>query len=102
MFVLEKLIDVIAPHNCLSCDAEGSVLCPNCKKTAPKPIPSRCYICRAQTDEFKVCERCRHKSHLQHVWVASDYGGMAKRLVQLYKFERGQSAAAIIANFMAQ
>jgi ComF family protein len=37
---------------------------------------------------------------LKHVWAATDYDGFAKRLVQAFKYERAQAAAAIIASSM--
>ncbi|HSX45278.1 MAG TPA: phosphoribosyltransferase family protein [Candidatus Saccharimonadales bacterium] len=100
MFVLERLISVIAPFNCLSCGQEGSLICSNCASLV-LPLPSRCYICKAVTENFQVCKRCRSKSRLNHVWVATEYSDLAKELLHFYKFERGQSANRAISSYMS-
>lgn len=66
------------------------------------PIPSRCYRCRAITDNFSVCSRCRPNSRLSHVWVCTGYDGLAKQLLQVYKFQRAQTGAKSIGGFMSQ
>ena len=101
MFVLERLIGVIAPHYCLACGGEGDLVCNNCASAVAIPLPSRCYVCKATTDDFVVCDRCRVKSHLRHVWISAQYSGLAKQLVQVYKFERGQEGAKFISKSMA-
>ncbi len=101
MFILERIISAIAPHNCLGCGREGSLLCVWCSPDAAIPLPSRCYICRAITTDFAVCSKCRPKSKLKKVWVSTEYDGLAKKLVHSYKFQRAQSAAADIGRLMA-
>lgn len=102
MFVLERLISVIAPHSCLVCGQEGSLICADCASDATIRLPSRCYVCKMVTNNFAVCERCKPKSRLRHVWVSAEYNGLAKGLIQFYKFERGQAGAKVIAGQMAE
>lgn len=101
MFITERLISIIAPHLCLNCGAEGSVLCNWCKFDAITPLPPRCYNCRAITIDSRVCPKCKPNSRLQHVWVATEYEGVAKELTKLFKFDRAQGAAQVIGQAMA-
>ena len=102
MFILERLINVIAPNDCLVCGTEGSILCDWCKPDAMLAIPSRCYQCQKQTQDFLVCRKCQSRSKLKHVWVVTEYNDVAKNLVQSLKFSYMREAALVIAEYMAE
>jgi ComF family protein len=102
MFLLERLISSVAPHRCIKCGGEGSVLCAWCLPDSMPPLPSRCYNCRAITDNSRVCTKCRPTSRLGHVWVRTSYEDNAKRLIHNFKFERVQDSASVIAQLMAE
>src|SRR3989344_738696 len=97
MFVVERVISLVAPHNCLNCDDEGKLLCAWCLPDAFAAVPPRCYKCYRETENSLVCKRCRKTVRLKHVWVATEYEGLAKELVHKFKYERAQAAAQIIA-----
>lgn len=101
MKFLEPIIKPIAPHECLSCEKEGALLCDWCRLTLG-PVPSRCYRCRSQAVEYATCVKCRRSSPLEHVWIVSEYQGVSKRLVGKLKFERAKAAATEIADIMAE
>lgn len=102
MSLIDKLIGLIAPHSCIKCGEEGSVVCGWCLPGLTAPLPSRCYACRAATTESRVCSRCRRKSRLRHVWVRTTYDGAAKQLVYDFKFGRKIAAAEPIALMMKE
>jgi ComF family protein len=97
MNVVEQIFSVIAPHNCLICGAEGSVVCAWCLPDAFPRLPNRCYQCHALTPSSRVCKNCRRKSNLKNVWVMSEYENVAKNLLHALKFERASAGARIIA-----
>jgi ComF family protein len=100
MLTIEEFISIFAPHTCLSCSMEGSLLCGWCRAEGIPPVPSRCYRCRKQTREYETCKQCRRQSKLGHVWVSGEYEGLAKDLVFKFKFERAKAAAHTIADLM--
>jgi len=100
MALLERIINTVAPHSCLICDREGKLLCNWCLPDACPSLPSRCYRCKAVTDNSRTCDKCRAQTKLKHVWVRSDYGGAAKGLIHNLKFTGAQAAAPIIASYM--
>lgn len=101
MLLTEKIVSIIAPHNCLICSIEGELLCRGCLADAALPLPPRCYSCRAQSADSAVCPKCRRHSPLSHVWVCADYEGVAKKLVHHFKFGPARSGAKLIAEIMA-
>lgn len=102
MIVLDKFLDVIAPHDCIICGEEGRLLCEWCKPDACLPVPDICYRCHALSTGGLVCQKCRPKTPLRYVKVRANYEGAARELIQLLKFERAKSAAAVIAELTAE
>lgn len=98
--MFEKLIAVLAPHSCIVCSDEGSILCLLCANDTITPVPSRCYRCFAITADSAVCVKCRPNTALRHVWVRTDYANIARELVYRLKFDRAQAAAKEIARML--
>ncbi|MDQ5886180.1 MAG: competence protein ComFC [Patescibacteria group bacterium] len=102
MSVLDKIVAFIAPHNCLSCSYEGSLLCADCMSELGSLTPDRCFRCNRQSPSSKTCPACRRVSTLNHVWIRSEYKGVPKELVQKLKFERAIAVADVIAEAMTK
>ena len=96
MYILEKLISKIAPHLCLQCNKEGELICKDCWPDVVSSVPSRCYKCFAQTENFKVCKKCIKQTGLRQVRVISTYNDLPKRLIGSMKFEEKRVGAEII------
>ena len=97
MNLIERLIDVVAPHSCTVCQKEGDLVCPACFCDAFPPLPGRCYRCYKLMPQSRTCDKCRRHSKLHHVWVSTDYDGVAKDLLHKLKFGRAKAAAQIVA-----
>lgn len=97
---LERLISVVAPFSSLGCGKEGTILCNICSADLLGTIPSRCYRCHVATSQYAVCANCKRKVALKHVWVATEYAGIIKDLVRVYKFERAKAAHGVIASLL--
>ncbi len=97
MNIAEKMISLLAPHECLGCNREGSLLCSSCRIIAITTLPSRCFVCHKATRQSAVCESCKHTIPLEHVWVATEYSELPKQLVYKLKFGRASAAAQSIA-----
>lgn len=99
---MERIIAGLAPHLCLGCGEEGSVVCDWCQPDFATPLPDRCYKCKVQTESSLVCKKCRRESRLGHVWARTEYDARAKQLIHDFKFVRKQAAAKKIAQMMAE
>ncbi len=101
MSALDTLLSIVAPHECVGCGSEGSILCFNCINSITSP-PDRCYRCHKVSTDSAVCQTCRRSSNLKHVWVVADYENEAKAVIQKFKFERAYAAASVIAGLMSE
>lgn len=99
---METIISLLAPHRCIGCGLEGTLLCESCRTVSIIAPPSRCFLCHKATSQHQVCASCRRKSGLHHVWVAAEYDETAKRLIHKLKFARAQAAASVLAEIMAE
>lgn len=100
MSLVERLIGTLAPHNCLNCGQEGTLLCRWCLPDSCPPLPAQCYRCHRLSPDSRVCARCRSRTPLGYVWLRAEYDGLAKQLIYELKFGRNQAAAAVIAELM--
>ena len=100
MPLLDAVLSLLAPHDCLLCGAEGVLLCGRCSELELAPVPSRCYRCKSISADFGVCDKCRKQTSLRHVWVRTLYTDTAKLPLLAYKFERARSAHVPLARAM--
>jgi competence protein ComFC len=102
MAVLDKVIGWLAPPLCVGCGVEGMNICPSCSGSNIIPFGERCFNCNSLSAGSRTCEKCRQKGFPRCVWVTTDYAGLAKELVQIYKFAHQRVAASSIAELMAE
>jgi competence protein ComFC len=102
MRVLDTVIGWLAPPVCLGCGVEGFSFCFECSISNIIPFGERCFNCNSLSVKSASCDRCRNNDPPRHVWVSTDYEGVVKSLVQLYKFGHQRVAAKSIANLMSE
>ncbi len=100
MPLLDAVLSIVAPHDCLVCGNEGKLICEWCAPDAFPALPSRCYRCKHIAIDFAVCESCRRDGGLRHVWVRTDYDNAAKELMRLYKYEHARVANLAVVRAM--
>lgn len=101
MSLLEAVIGLVAPAQCISCGDEGVVLCPACSAAEIIAYGERCWSCGTVSQGGRTCPRCR-KSSPRFVWLSTNYEGAAKKLINVYKFSGQRAAAASLAAIMAE
>ena len=101
MSILEQLVNLYAPHICVGCGFEGSLLCSGCR-TKLAPQTACCYRCNSPRRLGRTCSTCRHVTRLVSVNCVTSYSGLSKDLLWALKFDRAQAAAEIIGGVMAQ
>ncbi len=97
MRIIEHFYRIIAPHECVVCGHEGTLLCRACSNKSLEVIPQRCYRCNKLSPQNKTCVTCRNHSVLTHAWVRTIYNETAKKVVHNLKFEFAKDAAKTIA-----
>lgn len=93
--MIDRLLQIIAPHYCYGCGILPSPLCPNCKYDIEDEPFSGCVMCAAPT-AVGICHTC--SSAFSRAWCVSERSGPMKRLINAYKFERVRSAYAPLAD----
>ena len=102
MFIIEKMLDIIAPDTCLGCGREGSLTCGECfdtKATASLPC---CYKCQKFMAGSITCKDCKKKSPISAVWVCVVYGGHVKDVVHAVKYRPSKSGARRLGVLLAR
>lgn len=101
MNIIQKIISVIAPHQCVGCRREGSLLCESCFHEHQIEIAERCIECNAIAVDARTCESCKKRRHLpRNVWAVSDYDGVVKELLLKLKFGNASAAAETLGDYM--
>lgn len=98
--MIDHLLSILAPYECLGCAAEGSLLCTACIQQLPA-IPERCYSCRMPSANARTCSVCGKASSLHSVWAGTNYGGTAKDLVWRLKSSGARRAVRQMAAHLA-
>lgn len=98
--MLDSLLSALAPHECLGCNIEGRLVCGDCRAALAVP-DKRCYKCHKPGRSQATCGVCRLDSPLASVQAATRYTELSKELVHKLKFGRARSAAAEIADIIA-
>lgn len=83
MSFIDKIMAILAPHDCLGCFAEGALLCQTCLAALPSAAPKRL-----------------DGPDLVLVHSATLYSGVAKDLIWKLKSSGAQEAARIMASAM--
>jgi ComF family protein len=102
MSFTEQIIGWLAPPLCVGCGAEGSTLCVGCSESEILPYGCRCWRCGAITPLPQACKSCKSFGGPRRVWLTTQYDGLAKELVQVYKFGQYRAAAKNLSELMVQ
>jgi ComF family protein len=94
--MIEKLMEFIAPDECLNCGKEGVCLCDECKSLVLTNKKPACAICNRLDERGKTCSSCYAKSKLSGASIAFRYEGVAKDIVKGLKFENKRSYARFL------
>lgn len=100
MSIIDHILSMLAPYECLGCGVEGGLLCANCTGRLPV-VPQRCYRCFESSAGALTCAGCRAACNLHQVLAATMYGGVAKELVVSLKFSGARQAARQMADCLS-
>lgn len=101
MSLAEALIGILAPPTCVGCGTEGRGLCLACRETDILPYGEKCFSCGQLSPRARTCDRCRRSGGPRHVWVSTDYNGLARELIAVYKFQHQRAIVSTLAEVMA-
>lgn len=100
--LLEKLLAIIAPHDCIMCSNEGNMVCISCRGELADEQLCRCHVCGVPSADYAPCERCRGKTALDALYILGSYEAELRELVSRLKFSGARQIAADIAPVLAE
>jgi ComF family protein len=92
MSLINRILAVLTPYECLMCTDEGDLLCLDCIQQLTS-FPEECYRCRKPSKGGLTCPECVPACSLYRVRAGTVYEGISKELVARLKFTGAQSAA---------
>lgn len=95
--MINKLMQIIAPHYCYGCGKVGSPLCPECKYDIVEESQAACIVCAAPSS-VGVCGI--HQTSYERAWVVGSRDGTLKKVIDALKFERVAGAAESLASLL--
>jgi len=98
--MIEKLIEFIAPDECIICQKEGLCLCVECSQNNLQYKKPACMMCNELNNNGRVCIRCRHKSAVYKATIAYRYDGVIKELISLMKYQGRRGVAKHLASLL--
>lgn len=98
--MIDRVLDLIAPHICCSCGHENAILCDNCYFDIIDEPYAQCVICMLPSASSNLCSTCRVGLGVADMWAVSERLSAVKELVDRYKFERVRTAADTIAQLL--
>jgi len=102
MNLIERIVSLYAPLQCVACGLEGAALCSICTNNLVRSAEC-CYRCQQPSRLGRTCPACRQAgSQLISANAVTDYRATAKDLIWQLKFNRVQAAATPMAKVMAQ
>ena len=97
--VISKIINVLTPIECLFCETEIGPVCYACYEANIEPTVACCYSCRARSDNYETCRKCRTAGvKPKYLWAAARYDGLAAKMVYQMKFDSNRAMAELIAD----
>lgn len=95
--MFDKLLQIIAPHYCYSCQKKSSILCESCIYNITIDTKNCCIECRKPNLDGTcyACETGYSKS-----WVVADREGELARLLHDYKWNGAFEARLVLASLL--
>jgi ComF family protein len=98
--LIEKMVGLVAPYSCFGCGSKDNILCFGCYASQVVRPESFCALCGGPSRDWQLCNACRLRSGLEHVWVGAEHAGLVQKVVQVYKFERARVAYVPLARLL--
>ena len=96
--MLDQLISLIAPYDCITCHKEGQAFCDECYASLKPIIPGYCFGCGKASLGYQVCTDCQtNLGGIKQLWAISEYAGIIKLVLKDYKFNHKRGLAKELA-----
>ena len=98
--MIDRLLNVFAPHRCCSCGETGALLCEGCKNDIVDEPFSGCVLCHRPCGEKGLCFVCARRLSCEQAWCVGERSGVLKELLDRYKFSGSRAGALVCAEML--
>jgi len=95
--MVDKVLEIIAPHLCSGCQKIGSPLCDHCKYDIIEMPFEACLLCLEPTS-VGIC--IEHNKSYKNAWIVGERTGTLQRLIGGFKFQNMKAAARNLAQLL--
>ena len=95
--MIERVLEIIAPHPCISCGKVGLILCVSCKYDIIHEPFGGCILCE-WPQKSGIC--LEHGAPLEKAFVVSDRFGSLSQIIDALKLQRTRAAASVLAELL--
>lgn len=95
--LINKIIGLVAPDSCISCQKDGELLCYTCfenfKKSEQQKTKQNCLFCKNKIEEkINICSICHNNHKLNDIYFIGYHNGFIKTIIWRLKFYSSISA----------
>jgi competence protein ComFC len=99
--MIDRLLNIIAPHHCYDCRKTGGTLCNNCKYDIISEPFERCVNCLSlRTGNNGICVNCQ--TLYSRSWAVGERHDVLERLINGYKFSFEKESSKVLASLLNQ
>lgn len=98
--MIDRLLNIIAPHYCSGCEKTGTLLCENCKYDISIEPFEGCIVCSKVTDDDNLCRYCA--TPYNRAWCVGERTDSLQRLIGQYKFRSAKAAYKPIGDLLLE
>ncbi len=95
--MIDRLMQIIAPHYCYNCAKVGSVLCLDCKYDITEDGVDACIVCLSPSP-VGICKTCR--TSFSRAWFVGERQESLREVIDALKFKRVKSSATALAELL--
>ena len=95
--MVDKVLEIIAPHLCSGCSKIGSPLCDHCKYDIIEMPFVGCLVCFGPTS-VGIC--LEHNKSYKNAWIVGERHGTLLDIINAFKFQNMKAAAADLAKLL--
>lgn len=95
--MIDRLLQIVAPHHCCNCGQVGRLLCDNCKYDIINEPFSGCLVCRGPARNG-ICGSCQ--TYYEAAWCVGERDEGLRRLIDQVKFSRAKSGIAELSGLL--
>lgn len=95
--MINKLLQIAAPHHCYGCRKTGTLLCDNCKYDIVDESFDACIVCLSPSTAG-ICHVCQ--TSYDRAWFVGERTEVLEQLIDALKFRRVKSSAWTLADLV--